>query len=181
MVIGVIVGAVVAAGAGTRMGTPKGELVVDGVRLVDRAVGALRDGGCGRVLAVVRPGVAVPGAEAVENPQPELGLRSSIELAIAGAGECAGLMILPVDMPGVGGAAVRAVIRGWRPDRVAMAAYPGGAGHPVLMAPHMWRRALAGAADDEGARRFLDDHPDLVDLVPAPGDPADLDTPADLS
>ena len=175
-----IVGAVVAAGAGSRMGLPKGELVVAGVRMVDRAVAVLREGGCRRVLAVVRRGVVVPDAEVIENPHPERGLRSSVELAIEAAGDCAALMVLPVDMPGVAAAAVRAVARGWRPGRVAMARYPDGPGHPVLMAPGLWRRAVAGAGPDEGARRFLADHPELVDLVPTAGDPADLDSPADL-
>jgi CTP:molybdopterin cytidylyltransferase MocA len=176
----VIVGAVVAAGAGRRMGRPKGEVVLDGLRLVDRAVAALRDGGCDRVLAVVRPGVAVAGAEAIENPDPDRGLRSSVELALAAAGEGAALMVLPVDMPGVGAAAVHAVAQRWRPGRVAMARYPAGGGHPVLMGVQLWRQALAGAGPDEGARRFLADHPHLVDLVATDGDPSDLDTPADL-
>lgn len=175
-----IVGAVVAAGAGSRMGQPKGELVLDGLRLVDRAVAVLRDGGCDRVVAVVRAGVGVPGAEVIENPRPERGLRASVDLAIAAAGDCAAVMVLPVDMPGVSAAAVRAVTAGWRPGRVAMAHYGGVAGHPVLMAPDLWRAALTSAGPDEGARRFLADHPHLVDLVPAVGDPADLDTPTDL-
>ena len=175
-----IVGAVLAAGAGVRMGQPKGQLVVDGVRLVDRAVAVLRDGGCDRVVAVVRPGVSVADAVVAENSRPDRGLRSSVEIAVAAAGDCDGLMALPVDMPGVRPDAVRAVLAAWQPGRVAMAAYPGGPGHPVLMSPDLWRRAVAGAGPDEGARRFLADHPDLVDLAPAPGDPADLDTPDDL-
>jgi molybdenum cofactor cytidylyltransferase/nicotine blue oxidoreductase len=48
------------------------------------------------------------------------------------------------------------------------------------MAPPLWQEALAQAGPDEGARRFLQAHPELVDEVAVPGDPADLDTPADL-
>ncbi|MDT4919050.1 MAG: hypothetical protein QOH89_3750, partial [Pseudonocardiales bacterium] len=42
-----------AAGAGARMGGPKAELVVGGVRLLDRAVETAREAGCDLVLAVV--------------------------------------------------------------------------------------------------------------------------------
>jgi molybdenum cofactor cytidylyltransferase/nicotine blue oxidoreductase len=176
----VIVGVVLAAGSGSRMGRPKGELVVGGVRLVDRAVSALHDGGCERVIAVVRPGVQVPSADAVENPDPERGMRSSIELAIEAAADADAVAVLPADMPGVGAAAVRAVLGGWRPGRVALAHYPDGSGHPVVMAPSLWHQALRVAGPDEGARRYLAANEGLVDLVPAAGHASDLDTPADL-
>lgn len=52
-------GVVLAGGAGRRMGTPKAGLVIDGVSLVERAVGNLR-AVCGRVVVVSRPEVAMP-------------------------------------------------------------------------------------------------------------------------
>jgi molybdenum cofactor cytidylyltransferase/nicotine blue oxidoreductase len=48
------------------------------------------------------------------------------------------------------------------------------------MSPALWRDALALADADEGARRFLAAHPELVDEIPVQGDPDDLDTPQDL-
>ena len=45
-------GLVLAAGAGRRFGGPKALVDFRGVRLVDRAVGLLRAGGCDRVLVV---------------------------------------------------------------------------------------------------------------------------------
>jgi CTP:molybdopterin cytidylyltransferase MocA len=62
-----------------------------------------------------------------------------------------------------------------------MARYADADGHPVAMQPDLWRRALAEADADEGARRFLAEHRHLVDLIAAPGAAGDLDTPADLS
>jgi len=69
----------------------------------------------------------------------------------------------------------------WRPGRIAVARYAGRRGHPIVMAPALWAEALALAGPDEGARALLSVRPDLVDEVDAPGDPADLDTPADLA
>ena len=54
------------------MGVPKAELALDGERLVDRAVRVLTDGGCDDVVAVIRPGVGVPGARALLRARPEL-------------------------------------------------------------------------------------------------------------
>jgi molybdenum cofactor cytidylyltransferase/nicotine blue oxidoreductase len=180
-------GAVLAAGAGIRMGAPKAELRIGGERLVDRAVRVLRDGGCSDVLAVVRPGVAVPGATVVVNSAAERGLRSSLELAVDAVADADVLLLLLADQPGVTGAAVAAVLGAWRPGRIATARYPGrgDAGlryaHPVAMAPELWRQALAVAGQDEGARALLRARPELVDAVDVTGDPDDLDTPADLA
>ena len=177
-----VAGAVLAAGSGVRMGTPKGELVVGGMRLVDRAVAALRDGGCDPVLAVVRGGVVVPDSRAVVNPDPDRGMRSSLALAVEAAGDADALAVLLADVPGQGAAAVRAVLSGWQTGRIAVARYADGSrGHPIVMPVPLWRHALASAGPDAGARALLADRADLIDEVDAPGDPADLDTPADLA
>ena len=163
------------------MGRPKAEVVVAGERLVDRAVRVLADGGCDRVVAVIREGVDVPGAVAVVNPDPERGMRSSLELAIAAAGDVDAVAVLLVDVPGVSADAVRTVLAAWRPGRIAVGSYAGRRGHPTVAAPGEWRAALAQAGADEGARAMLAARPDLVDEIDVPGDPTDLDTPEDLA
>lgn len=179
-----VVGIVLAAGSGSRMGRPKAEVMVDGARLLDRAVTAAREGGCARVIAVVREGTSVLDAQVIENPDPDRGMRSSLALGVAAATEGdvppAALAVLLVDTPGIGADAVRAVVSRWRPGRVCVGTYDGRRAHPTVMAPALWQEALAHAGPDEGARRFLRAHPELVDEVSVPGDPADLDTPADL-
>jgi CTP:molybdopterin cytidylyltransferase MocA len=177
-----IAAAVLAAGAGSRMGRPKADVVVGGRRLLDSAVAAAREGGCDPVLAVVRDGTNVPpGVVAVINPEPELGQRSSLALAVTAAGATDALAVLLVDTPGIDAAAVRAVAAAWSPGRVAVARFGGRRGHPVVMAPALWSEALALAGPDEGARALLSARPDLVDEVDVAGDPVDLDTPEDLA
>lgn len=164
------------------MGAPKAELVIGGRRLLDRAVAVLADAGCAEVLAVVRAGTAVAGATAVVNESPERGMRSSLALAVDAAGpETDAIVVLLVDMPGIGPDAVRAVMANWRHDRITVASYVGRRGHPIVMSPQLWREALALAADDEGARALMRTRSELVDEIPAAGDPTDLDTAADLA
>lgn len=176
----VIAGAVLAAGAGTRMGRPKAELEVGGTRLLDGAVTALRDAGCGHVIAVLRAGVAVDGARAVVNPDPSRGMRSSLELAVAAADGVDALAVLLVDTPGIGARAVGDVVAAWRPGRIAVGSYAGRRGHPTVMDLALWREAIALAGPDEGARALLAARRELVDEVAVDGDPVDLDTPADV-
>src|ERR1700759_3711326 len=88
-----VVGIVLAAGSGSRMGRPKAEGTVDGARLLDRAVTAAREGGCARVIAVVREGTSVlavpsePPVQVIVNPDPDRGMRSSLALGVAAATE----------------------------------------------------------------------------------------------
>lgn len=174
----VITGIVLAAGSGSRLGRPKAELVLDGRRLVDRAVATLRAGGCDRVVAVVRAGTAVPDAESVVNPEPERGMGSSLRLGLAAAtGDRA--VILLVDTPGVTGQAVRRVIAA--DAVVAIATYGGRRAHPVAFAAAVWPEVGRLAEGDQGARGFLRARPDLVVEVACDGDPTDLDTPEDLA
>jgi molybdenum cofactor cytidylyltransferase/nicotine blue oxidoreductase len=176
-----IAAAVLAAGSGTRMGRVKAELVVDGARLLDRAVAVLRDAGCDPVIAVVREGTSVAGVSAVVNPDPGRGMRSSLELAVDAAGDADALAVLLVDTPGIESDAVRAVIAAWRPGRIAVARYGVRRGHPTVMGLPDWRAAVQLAGPDEGARALLAAHADRVDEIEVSGDATDLDTPDDIT
>jgi molybdenum cofactor cytidylyltransferase/nicotine blue oxidoreductase len=161
------------------MGAPKADLVVDGERLLDRAVRAMRGGGCTPVYAVVRDGTECD-ARTVINPDPDQGQRSSLELGVAAASEVTAIAVLLVDMPGIGAEAVRAVVQAWRPRRIAVGRIAKHRVHPIVMAPSQWHEALAMAEADEGARRYLAAHPELVDEIEVLGSPQDLDTPDDV-
>jgi molybdenum cofactor cytidylyltransferase/nicotine blue oxidoreductase len=178
-----VVGAVLAAGSGSRLGAPKADLVLGGQRLVDRAVTALAGGGCSDVVVVGRAGSSVTGVRVVVNPDPDAGMRSSLALAVEVA-EHAGaevLLVVLVDMPDIDMADVRAVLENWRPGRISTASYAGTTAPPTAMDPAMWRRALDAAGPDEGARAFVAAHPDLVDVVAVGGTGIDIDTADDLS
>ena len=183
MPAGRVIGAVLAAGAGRRMGVPKAGLRVDGVRLIDRAVRVLRAGGCAEVLAVTRAGVAAAGARILLNPDPDRGMRSSLALAVAAGSDLGAeaIAVILVDTPGITADAVGAVLAGWQPGRIAVGSYTGRRGHPTVMAPGLWLRALQLAGPDEGARALLAAEPQLVDEVVVSGSAIDLDRPEDLA
>ena len=179
-----VLGVVLAAGSGTRMGAPKATLEIGGERLLDRAVVALRNGGCDDVAAVVPVGVtAPPGVVTVENPDAASGMRSSLVAALTVAPGYDALAVTLVDTPGVGPTAVAAAVGAWRsaPGRVVVAAYGGRRGHPTVMAVQRWTVAVDLAGPDEGARAYLQAHAADVVEVAVDGDPTDLDTPADLA
>jgi len=165
------------------MGTPKGELNLGGVRLVDRAVWVLAQAGCAEVIAVTRPGVDVAGARVVRNENPDQGMRSSLHLAVLAATELAAdaLAVLLVDTPGITADSAAAVITAWRPGRITVGSYAGRRAHPTVMSPQWWQRALALAGPDKGARALLAIERERVDEVAVDGDPTDLDTADDLA
>ena len=198
------VGAVVlAAGSSSRMpGSQKLLLEFDGRPMVRHAVEAAADGGCHQVVAVysaedVRE--AVDGAaELVHNPDAHTGMASSLKAGLrALRPEIEAAVVLLGDQPLVGSRTVAALLRAWRREgsRPAVAVskrqhafnepQPGRRANanwtpPVVLSREMWVDIYA-LDGDAGARQILDGHPELLDTVPAPGRPDDIDTPEDYA
>jgi CTP:molybdopterin cytidylyltransferase MocA len=183
---GRVAGLVLAAGAGSRLGTPKALVELGGIRLADRVVALLRGGGAAPVLVVTgAAAVTVPGAATVPNPDWPTGMASSLAAGLrAVPGDCGAVVIALVDQPLIGPEAVRRLIRAYRAGAgAAVATYQGRPRNPVLLARQHWPEVLATVTGDEGARRFLRAHPDLVTAVDCDGtgSPDDVDTAADLA
>jgi nicotine blue oxidoreductase len=177
-------GLVLAAGAGRRFGRPKALVEYDGERLVDRAVKLLRVGGCELVIVVAGAApLTVDGATVVENLAWDEGMGSSVRVGLEAAEGLDAVVIVPVDTPWIGPAAVRRLIAAYEGGAtVAAATYEGRRGHPVLIAAQHWAAVRATAKGDTGARAFLAAHPELVTAVPCDdtGRPDDVDTPEAL-
>jgi molybdopterin-guanine dinucleotide biosynthesis protein A len=113
-----VLGAVLAGGESRRMGRDKAGLVVDGTRLIDRAVSAL-DAVCDRVVVVSSRSdtPAGPWTRVPDRREP-CGPLGAIETALSEARE-AGLgaaAILAVDLPWVGAETVARLVRASRPE-----------------------------------------------------------------
>ncbi|MFI9585350.1 NTP transferase domain-containing protein [Streptomyces sp. NPDC052236] len=192
----IVAGLLLAAGGGRRLGgRPKALLSHRGRPLVEHAAHVLRDGGCGPVHVVlgasadrVRKEADLSGCVLVDNPEWEEGMGSSLRAGLESltsfpmAADAA--LVVLVDQPGIGGAAVARVRAAYRsPETLAAAAYEGQRGHPVLFGAHRWRDIAASAVGDRGARAYLKAHAEAITLVEC-GDiaePYDIDTMEDLA
>jgi len=180
-----VAGVVLAAGAGRRFGGPKALVVLDGERLVDRAVRLLQSGRCDPVI-VVSGAVPLVVAEAtvVENADWRTGMGSSLRRGLAAVPRgCEAAVIALVDQPYIGPESVRRLISAYQAGATAaVVTYGGRRRNPVLLARRTWEEVCALAYGDVGARRYLEAHRGDVVEVPGDGtgDPRDIDTPADL-
>nr|BFE88878.1 hypothetical protein GCM10020093_114790 [Planobispora longispora] len=94
------------------------------------------------------------------------------------------MVVALVDQPLIGAPVVRRLARAaLEGATLAVATYGGERRNPVLIAREHFAGVAELAVGDVGARPFLRAHPELVVEVPCDdaGDPADIDTPADLA
>ena len=166
-------GLLLAAGAGSRMGTPKALVHDDdGTSWLRRAVGALRGGGCDRVTVVLGAAaqearallVDVDVAVVVAEDWAE-GMGASLRAGLAALAPLDGqvAVVTLVDLPDVGADVVRRVAGlGADPGVLARAAYDGEPGHPVLLGRSHWAGVAKSATGDRGAREYLAAHPVTV-------------------
>jgi molybdenum cofactor cytidylyltransferase len=153
----VVVGVLLAAGAGRRYGKPK--VLVEG--WLTAAVTALRDGGCDHVILVLgAAAVAVPaGVAAVTAQDWQTGLSASVR---AGLNEAVVMqadyaVLHVVDTPDVGPAVVGRVVKRALASRsgLARAVFDDRPGHPVVIARRHWSGVLENLSGDQGAGPFL--------------------------
>jgi CTP:molybdopterin cytidylyltransferase MocA len=182
-----VAGLVLAAGEGRRFGRPKALVELAGERLVDRAVRAVRGGGCDLVVVVLGAAVVdLPEADiAVVNEGWASGMGSSLRAGLAAQPPgVRAVVVTLVDQPGIGAAAVRRLIEAYhRGATVAVATYGTQWRHPVLLAQAHWDEVSRLAAGDVGARPFLTAHAEAVTAVPCDdvADPTDIDTVENLT
>ncbi len=153
-------GLVLAAGEGRRFGGPKAPYLLDGERLVDRAVRLLREGGCDPVVVVLGAWLGdVPDSEVVHNGDWSSGMGSSLRAGLAdldGRDGVDRVLVTLVDLPGLTTAAVRRILAS--PGALAVATYDGERGHPVVLDRAHWPGVAGSALGDRGARTYLAEH-----------------------
>ena len=164
-----MIGAVVlAAGAATRFGAPKQQLLLSEV--LDR----LRSVPVDEIVVVAGAHELSTEATLVACPEWERGPGASLRCGLAALSpETEAAVVVLADGPDLAPESVARVIEAWRTDggELVSASYDGARGHPLLLARAAW-----GDVPDEGLR---DRDPRLVpcDDLGAPGD---VDVPADL-
>lgn len=180
-----MLGAVVlAAGASTRMGRPKALLEFDGVPAIQRVCTALDEGGCDRVIAVLGADAeaiepAVPsGVELVHHHGWKNGRTSSVKAGLEVLLRAEAVLIAPVDRPLFGPDDVKALITSEK--ALAVPAYEGETGHPLLVRHAVFDEIIA-LADDEPLNKVVYRDEDRVEEVATDnaGVLVNLDTPDD--
>ncbi len=192
-----------AAGQGSRMGTPKAVVEVEGRTLTERAIQVLLEGGCGDVLVVL-------GADAqrvrtrLETGRAAWGdrvataecanwaggvsesLRTGLATLAARGRRCpSATLIQLVDVPDIGPDVITRVLNqgregGW-PTALARASYRGKPGHPALIGATHWQGVMDTAVGDRGAGPYMRRHDAvLIDCGDLSGG-SDVDTPAELT
>ncbi|MHA7299187.1 nicotine blue oxidoreductase [Pseudarthrobacter sp. MDT3-1] len=184
-----------AAGAGRRLGLgPKALLRFHGRTLVEVLADVLLAGGCREVVTVlgaaaesVRTATDLSRHRVIDNPDWATGMGSSFRAGVAAAAPEDHVLIALVDQPGLTTETVARLLASHRPGRVTAAAYRGTdgklrRGHPLLLDSSLRAEAAETATGDAGARRFLQAHPELLDLVDCTdlSGGEDLDTPEQL-
>lgn len=187
------VGAVIlAAGASTRLGTPKQLLRFHSESLVRRSARAVLEAGCAPVIVVV--------GDLAEQIETELGgldvlvlrneqwarglgtsIRRGVEAMAAAERAVAAVVLVACDQPFVDAQAIGALITSWRGSNKPIAAshYADTAGIPALFSRNCFD-ALLALPDDSGAKPLIASRLDDAVLVPFARGALDIDTPADV-
>lgn len=166
---GGIVGLVLAAGEGRRLGQPKALVTdADGETWLARTVRTLEAAGVADVTVVV--GAAADDVRAsaptevrvVEAGDWAEGMGASLRAglrAVAGARSDADAVIMMlVDTPDIGPAVLRRMIDDVGAGSLLRATYAGKPGHPVVLGRDHWSGVIESAAGDRGARDYLVAH-----------------------
>jgi CTP:molybdopterin cytidylyltransferase MocA len=161
-----VAGLVLAAGAGSRFGGPKGlARTPEGEPWVARAVRTLRAGGCGQVYvtvgaeadqvaALIPPDVAVVRVDGWRS-----GLAASLRAGIEAVPPGTAILVATVDTPDMPAAAVaRILATGTGEHALAQATYDGAPGHPALIGAGHAAAVAASVTGDRGARGYLAAH-----------------------
>ncbi|HEV7427320.1 MAG TPA: nucleotidyltransferase family protein [Thermoanaerobaculia bacterium] len=160
-----IVAVILAAGASTRLGSPKQDIVFEGETLLQRAE---------RLARAVAEDVIVVTPEL--NPDAEEGIASSIRAGVRRAGN-ARILIMLCDQPLITVTHLQDLIAIDAP--IVATGYAGIAGVPAVFAPEFASELLA-LRGDRGARAVIEAHRDVTRVVSFEDAAVDIDTTDDL-
>ena len=192
---GAVTGLILAAGSGTRLGCgPKALLPFLGRTLVEALVDELLAGGCSEVVVVLGAQAGrvlatsdLSACRVLINPRWVDGMGSSFKAGVDALPVGRDVLVTLVDQPGVGRETVSRLLAAHRHGRVTAAAYsvrggPVRRGHPILFSSVAAGAAAGMVEGDTAARKWLEAHPEKVDLVDCSdvGSGADVDRWEDL-
>jgi len=181
MSVGLII---LAAGGSTRLGSPKQLLRYGEETFIRRAANAAVASKCDRVVIVIgsraqemrRELEGLP-VSIVENPDWQSGMSSSVRVGLAELSRDDAVLIMLCDQPFVTAAVLDKLIETYHQTGMPIVAsdYGTARGVPALFARELYPE-LASLTADEGARRIIARHPELVATVEFAAGVVDVDT-----
>lgn len=184
---------ILAAGASSRMGSPKQLLLLDGQPLVVRAATAALDAGAWPVVVVlgahaekIRPVLARLPVLIVENSSWPEGMAASIRTGITTLTQFSrrldAALVALCDQPAFTAAVIAQLLAAQHSTgrSIVAARYASRHGAPALLLREHFP-ALVALTGEAGARDLLNGSPDRIAAVDLPALAHDLDTPADYA
>lgn len=182
---------VLAAGASSRLGSPKQMLRLGGETLLQRTARLAAEAGCSPNLIVLgahakalQPEVAGDEFTVLENPGWQEGMGSSIRVAIEKVLKMpevpAAVLLLVCDQPELSANLLRALLalHDGKPAAIAASRYGGILGVPAVFGARYFGE-LAKLSGERGARSVISRHPQHVMRLDFAGGEFDIDLPED--
>ncbi len=132
---------ILAAGSGSRIGTPKLKLKIDDEYFINVIIRKLSSAGVKNISAVIREDYKewclgnVHGALFILNEDPEKGMFHSVKLGIINSEKSDGVIIFPVDYPFVETSTIEKLINSFEenPNCIIKPCYENKSGHPLII------------------------------------------------
>lgn len=166
---GLVIGAVLAAGAGSRYGMPK--ILAENGRWLELAVAALDRGGCDEIYVTRGAAPAeIPLPAPIPTRRRATARRRYLVRAVLDVAhprtDVAGILIHLVDLPSVGPEVVGAVLHASERRRSALvrATFGGRPGHPVYIGSDHFGPLSSALAGDRGAGPYLAARGDVIEV-----------------
>lgn len=176
-----IAAVILAAGASRRLGNPKQLVLINGERLLERAVRVAVEAGCkplvilGFQAAEIAAQCSLRNAEIILNPDWEQGMGTSIRAGIQAAQGSGAAIVMTCDQPAVTAHHLKALIAAAANGEIVASGYAGRPGVPAYF-PESCFPPLLELNEDTGARDLLRD----ARTVNLPNGQMDVDTPEAL-
>lgn len=156
-------------------GVPKCLLSLAGVPLIHRHVQAMREAGVTDIVVVtgyhherIEPVIGSAAVTTVRNPHPEQGQQTSVRIGIEALGPGCDLVIIALaDQPMVGSAELAELMVAFHSraggTQILYPRVEGKRGNPVLCSGELIRSWIS-SGEHVALRKFIDDHPELVQV-----------------
>lgn len=182
---------ILAAGASSRLGRPKQQLLLQGGTLLQRAVRSAVASACQPVVVVlganaetIAPSIASEQIHITQNNSWDQGMASSVKAGLQALLElepnCSSVLLMLCDQPFVDTAVLHSLLEAHAISGNGIVAcnYGHTLGAPVLFSAHYFKDLLA-LEGQEGARKLLHQYPEEVASVLFPKGAIDIDTVSD--